>query len=413
MTDVAVDTLRLRGPAAQRLARVAATVLPHALERALSGLGDVAVGRLVVALDVADHDDETLAVLWADAIRAGVLAAVPAASSPPEGQEGARRSTAVPVRPRPDPVAAAREWSARPEPERRCLPAALLALGDPRTAAAVQGRLSSAQWARLLRRLAGALGLPPLPPGSGEAGAPAAARLGPGRAPEPPGGSSGAPGPPSGTGARPTAPTAPTGAPAGPVPPASTGSEPEREDIGRLAVLAELVDENDGDLPLEGLTRAAGLVLLYPWLGEHCRRAEELHPGLDPLDVREAALGAVVAPEDPAAADDPLVRLLAGRPDPRGPVRRIRVPLPALPEVTASAETVLASFAALLPGFGRSSASFVRRSWIVRSGVLDTQREPALLTAATHPLDVVLPLLPYPVTLLKLPWSPPLTVRFR
>ena len=65
------------------------------------------------------------------------------------------------------------------------------------------------------------------------------------------------------------------------------------------------------------------------------------------------------------------------------------------------------------PGFERSSESFVRASWIVRAGLLDTDRDPVLLTAATHPLDVLLPRLPYPVGLLKLPWSPPVTVRFR
>ena len=78
-----------------------------------------------------------------------------------------------------------------------------------------------------------------------------------------------------------------------------------------------------------------------------------------------------------------------------------------------SATRVLAAFAALLPGFEQSTAAFVRQSWIARLGLLDLDREPFLLTAAIHPLDVMLPRLPYPVGLIKLPWSPPLSVRFR
>ena len=38
---------------------------------------------------------------------------------------------------------------------------------------------------------------------------------------------------------------------------------------------------------------------------------------------------------------------------------------------------------------------------------------PVRLTAATHPLDVVLSRLPYPVGLFRLPWAPPVHVRFQ
>ncbi|MEX5301247.1 contractile injection system tape measure protein [Kocuria sabuli] len=391
---------------------MAATVLPRALERALADVGDVTVDRVVVELDVADHDDETLAVLWADAIRAGVLTAAPAASSGPGSQDPPRRSTTASARSHPDSVAAVRAWLAPDATARRRLPAALLTLGDLRTAAAVRDRLPAAEWAQVSRRLATLLGLSPHPPPPDDVGGSAPALPGPARLLDPvqPGTASPLPRPPEPVQPDATSPTRPLTSPA---PEAATGPEPERDVLALLAALAELMEVDDGGLPLDGLTRAAGLVLLYPWLGDHCRRAEDLHPGLDPLDVREAALGAVVDPDDPVAADDPLVRLLAGRPDPLEPARRTRVPLPALPEVAASAATVLASFAAQLPGFERSTESFVRHSWITRLGVLDNDRDPPLLTAAAHPLDVLLPLLPYPVGLLKLPWSPPLTVRFR
>jgi len=81
-----------------------------------------------------------------------------------------------------------------------------------------------------------------------------------------------------------------------------------------------------------------------------------------------------------------------------------------LDEVT---ERTLAAFAGLLPGFRSSSSRFVRYEWVVRLGVLDATTDPAGLVAATHPLDVLLPKLPYPVTLFKLPWSPLVSVRFR
>src|SRR6478609_11827054 len=68
--------LRLRGPGAPRLARVAATTLPAALDRALADVGDVRLEHVAVTLDLSvdDYDDETLAVLWAEAIRTQLLA---------------------------------------------------------------------------------------------------------------------------------------------------------------------------------------------------------------------------------------------------------------------------------------------------------------------------------------------------
>jgi hypothetical protein len=181
-----------------------------------------------------------------------------------------------------------------------------------------------------------------------------------------------------------------------------------------LAVVQVLRELRTGDpTPLEPatVTRAAGLVLLYPWLADHCRRAEELHPGLDAYDVREAALAALL--DDPASVDDPLVRLMAGRAHPLATDPHDRFDLPHADEVAESSRIVLASFAALLPGFERSSPAFVRDAWVVRLGLLDAGRDPVTLTAATHPLDVLLPLLPYPLGLFKLPWTVPLTVRFR
>jgi hypothetical protein len=180
-----------------------------------------------------------------------------------------------------------------------------------------------------------------------------------------------------------------------------------------LAALAEIIPPGSVVIDPATVTRAAGLVLLYPWLPDYCQHAEQLHPRLNPLDVREAALAALADPDDSELADDPLVGFLAGRPSLVPLADRTRMPLAHQDEVRESADKVLVSYVSLLPGFGSSSGQFIRENWIGRLGVLDLDRDPALLAAATLPLDVVLPRLPFPIGLLKLPWSPPMTVRFR
>ncbi len=163
-------------------------------------------------------------------------------------------------------------------------------------------------------------------------------------------------------------------------------------------------------MDLDRLTRAAGLALLYPWLADHCRGAVDAVP-LEPAHaVRAVALAALVDADDPALLDDPLVRHLAGMrdADPAVPPPRYDTS-----EVRDAAAGVLRSFAALLPGFAGSSAAFVRREWIERPGLLERDRETALLLAHVRPLDVVLGALPYPLGLFALPWCGPVTVRFR
>jgi contractile injection system tape measure protein len=413
MTDVAVDTLRLRGPHARRLAAVAARALPAALERAMAGVGDVRVERVEVRLDLdpADYDDQTLAVLWADAIRARVLAATPHPRPPartaPSPPAPAPARTATPG----EVLAVVRVWVAATSrssvtPSTTVLPSAALALGDPAVARAVRGAAGPVEWARLLAALGTALRTPGrTTPATDRQGSPTVT--------------------PEVSEPDPVAPVAPAARPRpvdgtvgrhAPVP----GERAEVLDM--LAALAGLLAVSPGpaglraatrvaDVDLSTVTRAAGLVLLYPWLADHCRRAEALHPGLAGLDVREAALAAIVDPDDPALADDHLIGLLAGRPGPPAEPR-VRGELDRQDEVVESGARVLASFAALLPGFGDSTATFARNSWIRRLGVVHRDRDPALLLAATHPLDVVLPLLPYPIGLVKLPWSPPLSVRF-
>lgn len=410
-TAIAIDRLRLRGPQAARLASVAARALPGALERALADLGDVEVGglRVVLDLDPAAYDDETLAVLWADLIRAEIVRtrAVAGTAAPKPGSFGPRGSAsgsgayaeAAPSVPTVERVATdARLWLATGPVAGARVPASVLALADPVLAREVASVLGAASWGRLVQsldRLLPAVRLGAEAPSAGGAGPDGVAGGGPERVDHVD---------PAAAVAPPTADAATTDA-SDDAPPAAVGVP------AQVTVLAELRAGEPGDLDPASVTRAAGLVLLYPWLADHCRLTESLHPGLDPVVVREAALATLL--DDQILVDDPLVRLLAGRPDPLTDDRVDRAPLPRADEVAASAERVLAAFVALLPGFQESSPGFVREAWLSRLGVLDLDRDPVLLTAATHPLDVLLPMLPYPLGLVKLPWTRLLSMRFR
>lgn len=410
MTDIVVDALRLRGAHGRRLARVAARALPPALERALADVGDVEIDALHVVLDLdpEEYDDETLAVLWADLIRASLVSRPTRTTGQPRtgSAAGSSSPTEGPVG---DPVAIARAWLSLPGPARSTVPAPLLVLGDQAIAARVATELGPAGWRRLvaaLRRVLPGLDHSEEPvevPIGGEVHGPRVSPASPtaGVPPADPG-NGGDPDTTSGAASESTSIDTSVGA-------ALAAVAGEADVITVVDTLRELRAGVLTPVDPAAVTRFAGVVLLYPWLADHCRFVEEIHPGLDHYDVREAALAAVVA--DLSAADDPLVRLLAGRVG--APEARERVPLPRQQEVDLSAERVVASFAALLPGFERSTPGFVRDAWLVRLGMLDTDRSPVLLTAATHPLDVLLPLLPYPMGLFKLPWSPTLTVRFR
>jgi hypothetical protein len=404
VTDVVVDTLRLRGEHARRLASVAARALPAALGRALADVPDVSLPsvHVILDLDVSQYDDATLAIMWADAIRAEVLAACSGAQPPPsaESQEvgggGQARSFAAA-----DVLRAARRRLAARGRRDTIVERPLLRLGEAETARAVASALGPEEWSRLLRSLAASLG-----PASSRRGRPAASAETPAAPPD-----SASPGHGRAPEQRSDPPSSSDGAAAvQEVPPDAT---PTTSPLDLLEALDDLLSAELATLDAATVTRVAGIVLLYPWLADHCRLAERLHPDLDPVDVREAALAVVVDPADAALADDVLIRLLAGRPALLPRAERVRAPLPHIDQLQTAAEGVLASFAAMLPGLESSSASFVRENWIARLGVLDLDRDPAMLTAATHPLDVVLPLLPYPVGLLKLPWSPAITVRFR
>ncbi|HSF97387.1 MAG TPA: contractile injection system tape measure protein [Ornithinibacter sp.] len=422
MSDVVIGVLRLRGPHAGRLARVAATALPAALDAALAGYPDGRVDAVSVPFPVdAGSDDATIAALWAEAIRAAVHDELgrpvigPRAFAPLPPAAGWTPPTAT------DAVLASLSWvagGARPD----AVPRDAWMVGHPLLVDECR-HLLGGRWAVVVAALAGPVagrsattprpssepgprglgtvrgddgdGLPRGPGTSRDAGDDT--RTDPHATPGEP-----AAGPP-------TARTA-----SGPVAAPGTGPSPAHRvelaaDLALASTVADLLDETTPtvvDTTL--LTTAAGLVLLYPWLADHCRAAVALHPGLDPAEVRARAL-AVLVSADGIHGDDPLVRRLAGL---DRPVEH-PVGLTHEEELVASADAVLRSFAALLPGFERSSPDFVRREWVSRVGLLDEHPDPVRLTAATRRLDIVLDHLPYPLGLFALPWCPPMTVRFR
>lgn len=410
MTEVVVESIRLRGAGTTRLARVAARALPVALDRALADLADGEVGDILVTLDpgVLGLDDDAIAVVWADAIRAALIAEGMSAGrrgddvdrprrSVSAGRERSRRASEASRRrarswaesasPRGPVPAGALRWAAQASP-----PGWREGIDDPRDEEGGR-RVRAALREELRFRRVRPTDAPGRDGPVAEAFAPAPA-----------------------TGRRPATSGIP-GSERAPLPPepadaAATG-DAGHDAIAELAeALAGLVADRRGDEPVDlaRLTRAAGLALLYPWLADHCRGAVDAVP-LEPAHaVRAVALAALVDADDPALLDDPLVRHLAGMrdADPAVPPPRYDTS-----EVRDAADGVLRSFAALLPGFAGSSAAFVRREWIERPGLLERDRETALLLAHVRPLDVVLGALPYPLGLFALPWCGPVTVRFR
>jgi hypothetical protein len=74
------------------------------------------------------------------------------------------------------------------------------------------------------------------------------------------------------------------------------------------------------------------------------------------------------------------------------------------------AKDVLEAFTAAIPGFAGSTPEFVRREFIERPGLVDTQTDPVSVRLAPVPLDPALSRLPYPIGLFQLPWTRPIAV---
>jgi len=403
----AVDRVRIRpgaGPHAstigRRLARVAGQYLGPALDRALVGIDDdLTVERITVTFpaDPEELDDEAVAMLWASLVRES-LERVRTVRQLPEVQDGATDAH----RDSPDP-------QRHPQPDAQELMTVVGALqrwardGTPPTSSELElavGRAGLADralaelphsWRALARQLL-------------DQAAAAATASAPGTtAPHPADAE-----PPSDTTAgRRAHPAAlgrsgrkANGAPMQPL----AAEQPTSAPHGSPEVLPP--EARTGGPQAAG-SSWGGLVLLHYRLRPYLEKTADSEPGLDPLEVRTAALALLV--DDLEATVDPLVRLLAGHPDwstspddPNPVVWRDRT------VAAARADRLLQDFASDLPGFGASSPGFVREQWVRRRALLFEDPPAVLLTLERRPLDLVLDRLPYPIGALRLPWTPPM-----
>ena len=157
------------------------------------------------------------------------------------------------------------------------------------------------------------------------------------------------------------------------------------------------------------VSQVAGLSLLWPWLTAQLEAASDRLRGLDPVGARRLALAALV-PGIVAAADDPVIRLLAGD-DPATHPSLIVVTPGELRLAAEGAADVLEAFAAALPGFADSTLDFVLREFIVRAGVVNPGVDPVTVKVAQLPLDPALSRLRYPIGAFRLPWTRPIAIR--
>ena len=176
------------------------------------------------------------------------------------------------------------------------------------------------------------------------------------------------------------------------------------------------------DNGLRWFTLASGLVFLHPWLRHFLEEGVAELGSLEPgrVGVRRCLLLASLLGEPGALASDPLIRFLAGD-DPAQPWIPPKERESALPLALDRAEGVLDLFAAAFPGTrSQLSHSMIRDHILHRTGTVhplrthntDTEMAPLVVRPDPGPLDALVHALPYPVTLFKLPWTPPIQVLF-
>ena len=366
MTDVLVDRLRIRGDTGRRLAAVAARLLPEALERALADVEDVVIDRLTVRLDFdpADYDDVTLATIWADRIRSRI--ATESTRRHGDGHRPDRSSSegagSEPIGSRAADVARfealIRAWigdhSGRPAGADgdvlavladRALVERLLARWDAGTVQRLFATLEAMWWIRSTV------------PDQASPSSDGRAR----------GGDAGA--------SRAAVERSDTPGPFHPVPslPGVASSETKIVHLARMLLATSVTSTTSGpattaDAPWSSgslWTEVGGLVLLYPWLADVCRRHVERTPDVEPVLVRRLVLARLADPERWWLVDDPLVRLLAGDAEPSGPP-------PPVPEVHD--QELDGHLEEVLDAFARGSARLRRFECPIRAGRLDPPR---------------------------------------
>jgi hypothetical protein len=168
---------------------------------------------------------------------------------------------------------------------------------------------------------------------------------------------------------------------------------------------AMLADARPEPAPELLVTRAAGLVLLAPWLPTLFARLEladgSEFRGPEAVDRAMDALHAALHGERAAGADGrPLERLLCGL----SPDRPLRQPLPLAPDQAAVIEDLLGAVIARWAALGRTSVAGLREAFLQREGLVKPGEAAVGLEVAPRAYDMLLDRLPWSIAVIKLPW---------
>lgn len=420
MTDIRVDRISVRCPTgadrdattvrrararSRRLAVIARDRLPAQIERRLGSAGgpprEITVLDVPIDFDPDGYDDETVAALWADRVVTAIEHVVDASSD-----DGARTSTGTTSPAAEETPTAARArlqleaWLLCEIRERGDELLDVLAL-DHRRLVEIHRSIDSVARRTLLadrERFAHQIGGPPDPVPEPETARPEeTAAIVP-----PPG--------PSGmdndtdTSIRRFVRTMSSPPDAAVDAAAQTGAPISRGESSLDLTLETHLDLVRNETRSRRTTSCAGLVLLYPWLARLFETAERLD---EPVETaRRAALSRLAFGTD-ALVDDPLVLALSGVEADATPPRLGALTRSELNEPISS---VLENFAGCLPGFAASTQDFLRDELVLRDGTLESVDSDVQLLPARRPLDPVLAMLPYPISLVQFPWTEPIHV---
>ena len=152
------------------------------------------------------------------------------------------------------------------------------------------------------------------------------------------------------------------------------------------------------------LSRVGGMTLLYPWLGRLLTIATDLF-GEQP----EVRMGAIWTLLDTPFRGDPLLAIIAGA-DPDQSLDWSLIERTTHPLLDDESDRIWQGFADMLPGTWRKQT--LVSDLIVRSAFLHRDDPGWVVSQSSRPLDLLVAALPYPTTYFQFGWSPPISVRW-